>query len=557
MKDSIKALRELEKRLYAYQYAMAVADYDSETVAPPESSAGRAEAMEVLSRAYFDQLVSADTAALLQRAAADAETEQEKAEVRELQRSYDEIGKIPAEEYAAFTKLTQESMPAWGKAKRGNDFASFAPYLEKIVESLRAQAHYFAPDRDPYEVWLDRYEHGLTIAQCDTFFAALRETIVPLLTAIKERGSAIRTDFLYQNWPIEQQRKLSKKIMEVWGLDPDHCVLGETEHPFTSGFWHGDVRITTHYMPQDMFSNLYSVAHEGGHALYELNVDPKYDYTILAGGATTGLHESQSRLFENYVGRSRAFIHYLYPTLLELFPQQLNGVTEEEIYRAVNRAEPSLIRTEADELTYSLHIMVRYELEKALMQGTLTVAELPAAFALPEGLPASWRPLAVALGAMTALRGGRAVLPAGLEAEENVVESYLHAAGLALDAEGCLVAWKPGDDMEEAEEQDEEGRPVRKPRPALQARGWNAPDAPWAVALALAACARGKQEGFKLGNPGVLTELYPPFWVLYNNLPEPHMTRENKEVPAEPVKSRRRVITSAVAVPPLLEDDDY
>ena len=146
--------------------------------------------MEVLSRAYFDQLVSADTAALLQRAAADAETEQEKAEVRELQRSYDEIGKIPAEEYAAFTKLTQESMPAWGKAKRGNDFASFAPYLEKIVESLRAQAHYFAPDRDPYEVWLDRYEHGLTIAQCDTFFAALRETIVPLLAAIKERGSA-------------------------------------------------------------------------------------------------------------------------------------------------------------------------------------------------------------------------------------------------------------------------------------------------------------------------------------------------------------------------------
>lgn len=119
------------------------------------------------------------------------------------------------------------------------------------------------------------------------------------------------------------------------------------------------------------------------------------------------------------------------------------------------------------------------------------------------------------------------------------------------------MAWKPGDDMEEAEEQDEEGRPVRKPRPALQARGWNAPDAPWAVALALAACARGKQEGFKLGNPGVLTELYPPFWVLYNNLPEPHMTRENKEVPAEPVKSRRRVITSAVAVPPPLEDEDY
>lgn len=381
MKDSIKALRELEKRLYAYQYAMAVADYDSETVAPPESSAGRAEAMEVLSRAYFDQLVSADTAALLQRAAADAETEQEKAEVRELQRSYDEIGKIPAEEYAAFTKLTQESMPAWGKAKRGNDFASFAPYLEKIVESLRAQAHYFAPDRDPYEVWLDRYEHGLTIAQCDTFFAALRETIVPLLAAIKERGSAIRTDFLYQDWPIEQQRKLSKKIMEVWGLDPDHCVLGETEHPFTSGFWHGDVRITTHYMPQDMFSNLYSVAHEGGHALYELGIRDDLQYTCLAGGVSMGVHESQSRFYENLIGRSRAFIGAIYPKVQEFFPAQLGNVTAEQFYRAVNKVEPSLIRTESDELTYCLHVMVRYEIEKQLIAGTLTAKEVPAAWA--------------------------------------------------------------------------------------------------------------------------------------------------------------------------------
>lgn len=225
MKDSIKALRELEKRLYAYQYAMAVADYDSETVAPPESSAGRAEAMEVLSRAYFDQLVSADTAALLQRAAADAETEQEKAEVRELQRSYDEIGKIPAEEYAAFTKLTQESMPAWGKAKRGNDFASFAPYLEKIVESLRAQAHYFAPDRDPYEVWLDRYEHGLTIAQCDTFFAALRETIVPLLAAIKSAAAPSAPTFCIRIGPLSSSASFPK----------DHGSVGAGPGPLCSG----------------------------------------------------------------------------------------------------------------------------------------------------------------------------------------------------------------------------------------------------------------------------------------------------------------------------------
>ena len=380
MKESIIRLRALEKQRFAYRYALNVVDFDAETVAPEGSADGRAEACEVLSRADFDLLVNDNTAALLRQAAQDAETEQERAEVRELQRAYDQISKIPADEYAAFTKLTQQSIPAWVKAKRTNDFSVFAPYLEKIVAARRAQAHYFAPDRDPYEVLLDQYEHGLTIAQCDEFFATLRETIVPLLADIRDHGTPIRTDFLDQDWPIDAQRKVSEKIMQLWGLDPAHCYLAESEHPFTTEFWRGDVRITTHYMPRDMFSNLYSVAHEGGHALYELNIDPAYDYTAVTGGATMGIHESQSRLFENYVGRSRAFVHCLYPTLRELFPTQLADVTEEEIWRAVNRAEPGLIRTEADELTYALHIMVRYEIEKALIQGTLAVADLPAAW---------------------------------------------------------------------------------------------------------------------------------------------------------------------------------
>lgn len=380
MKESIRALRALENQLYAYQYALNVMEYDEATAAPPESAAGRAQAGETLSRAHFELLVNPDTAALLQRAAADAETGQEAAEVRELQRRYDEICRIPADEYAAYTRLTQEATPAWGKAKRSNDFAAFAPYLEQLVEGRRRQAACIDPARDPYEVWLDQFERGLTIERCDAFFDGLRQTIVPLLAQIRAKGTPVRTDFLDQEWPMDAQRALSRKIMELWGLDPDHCILAESEHPFTTNFWRGDVRITTHYMPRDMVSNLYSVAHEGGHALYELNVDPALDYTVLGGGSTMGIHESQSRLFENYVGRSRAFVRYLWPTLTELFPAQLNGVTEEEFYRAVNRAEPGLIRTEADELTYGLHVMVRYELEKALLQGTLKVADLPAAW---------------------------------------------------------------------------------------------------------------------------------------------------------------------------------
>ena len=162
MKESIVRLRALEKQRFAYRYALNVVDFDAETVAPEGSADGRAEACEVLSRADFDLLVNDNTAALLRQAAQDAETEQERAEVRELQRAYDQISKIPADEYAAFTKLTQQSIPAWVKAKRTNDFSVFAPYLEKIVAARRAQAHYFAPDRDPYEVLLDQYEHGLT-----------------------------------------------------------------------------------------------------------------------------------------------------------------------------------------------------------------------------------------------------------------------------------------------------------------------------------------------------------------------------------------------------------
>ena len=380
MKESISALRALEQKLYALQYALSVMEYDESTVAPPESAEGRALAAETLSRARFDLLVNDETAALLRRAAADAGDEQQAAEVRELQREYDQIHNIPAAEYAAFARLTQQAIPAWVKAKRSSNFAVFAPCLEQIVAALRAQAAWIDPHRDPYEVLLDKYERGLTIAQCDAFFTALRAAIVPLLAAIRERGTPVRTDFLDQDWPLDAQRRLSRHIMALWGLDPDHVVLGESEHPFTTSFWRGDVRITTHYMPRDMVSNLYSVAHEGGHALYDAGSAPALDYTVLSGGSTMGLHESQSRLFENYVGRSRAFVRHLWPALTDLFPDQLRGVTEEEFYRAVNRAEPGLIRTEADELTYGLHVMVRYELEKALIRGELSVADLPAAW---------------------------------------------------------------------------------------------------------------------------------------------------------------------------------
>lgn len=380
MKDAITALRKLERQLFAYRYADALFTFDEAAVAPPESEAGRAVAAETLSAARFALLVNPQTDALLTAAGTQAETEQEKAEVRELRREYDRICRIPADEYAAFTGLVQRATPAWARARQNNDFAAFAPFLEQIVAARRAQAHYMDPDRDPYDVLLDQYEPGLTAARCDEFFAALRAAIVPLLAEIQKRGTPVRTDFLHQDWPLDQQKELSRRVMGIWGLEPEHCIIAESAHPFTDDLWRGDVRITTHYKPDDFTASLYSVMHEGGHALYERHIDPALDFTAVAGGASMGIHESQSRLFENYVGRSRAFIGYLWPALCELFPQQLAGVTAEEFYRAVNRAEPGPIRTEADELTYPLHIMVRYELEKALIRGELAVKDLPAAW---------------------------------------------------------------------------------------------------------------------------------------------------------------------------------
>ena len=378
---ALQQLEQLQKKLYAIHYACSAMNLDADTVAPKNTSEGRGVALGVLAGEEQQLMICPETRALLDEL--DRQKDEldllHRREVEELRRRCDQLTRIPAEEYIAYSELVNKAGDVWHKAKEKDDFAMFCPLLQELVEYNRKFAAYYDSTRAPYDALLNEYERGVDTKMLDEFFATLRQTIVPLLQKIA-RKPQIDDSFLHNYYPVDKQKAFADYLMQVMGLDRGHCGLGETEHPFTLEFNNKDVRITTNYDTRNVASSMYSVLHEGGHALYELNVDPKYDYTTLAGGATTGLHESQSRLFENYVGRSRAFIHYLYPTLLELFPQQLNGVTEEEIYRAVNRAEPSLIRTEADELTYSLHIMVRYELEKALMQGTLTVADLPAAW---------------------------------------------------------------------------------------------------------------------------------------------------------------------------------
>ena len=372
-------LKELEEKKQAYGQAMGVISYDAVTGAPVGGADRRGKTMAVLSEVSYKLETGEETGALLH-----ALKEQEdkldfvaRRQVSELLRSYEKTKKIPMEEYIAYTVLLNKADAVWHEAKEKSDWAMFEPCLREIVTFNRKYAAWLDPEKEPYNVLLDEFERGLTMADCDAFFAVLREKLVPLIRRITEKGEQPEDTFLHREYPLEKQRQLSDWLMEFIGIDRRFCSIRETEHPFTTNFGPTDVRITTHYHLNDPASSLFSVIHEGGHALYELHIGENIADTCLGTGVSMGIHESQSRFFENLLGRSRAFAGALLPKLKELFPDQMAGVTAEELYRAVNIARPSLIRTEADELTYCLHIMLRYELEKQMIQEGLDVAELP------------------------------------------------------------------------------------------------------------------------------------------------------------------------------------
>lgn len=378
LEQAIQAMEKYQRTLSAYSHAMGVLYLDATTAAPGDSWEGRNATMEVLSEAVYalDTDPGIDQWLSVLENNSHALTVVQKRQVEVIRKNYSKTQKIPAQEYIEFTVLQNEAQNVWQKAKNDNDFASFAPYLEKIVAYNRKFAGYYNPDLPVYDALLNEYEEGLTMLTLDDFFAQLRRTIVPLLANIQQ-APQIDDSFLYRHYPVEIQRVFSDYLMDVLGMDRSHCTIAETEHPYTTNFNNKDVRITTHYYEDNLVSSMFSVIHEGGHGLYELGADDCYNNTVLSGGVSMGIHESQSRFYENIIGRSRAFVQAIYPKLRELFPKQLEDVTEEMFYRAINKAQPSLIRVEADELTYCLHIMVRYEIEKKLMNGTLQVSEIP------------------------------------------------------------------------------------------------------------------------------------------------------------------------------------
>lgn len=370
-------LADYQRTMAALGHASGLVYYDGATLAPKKSADVRPNTLGELSRIEYELQCSPETVEMLSclKDASEELTPVERRSVEILWRNHERLNRIPKEEYVAYTRLLAESDTVWHTAKENDDFESFAPYLQKVFDAARRISGYEKPEMDPYDAALDDYERGMTRTFCDRFFLTLRKQIVPLIQSVSE-AEPIDDAPLHASFPVEKQRSFSRYLMQVMNMDPDACILGETEHPFTIGFTKNDVRITTHYYEHDPVSSMYSVIHEGGHALYELGTGDTLMFTGLDSGASMALHESQSRFYENIIGRSRAFSSIVFPYLRREFPLQLSGVTEESFYRMINKSMPSLIRTEADELTYCLHIMVRYELEKAMFDGALTAREL-------------------------------------------------------------------------------------------------------------------------------------------------------------------------------------
>ncbi|SFQ09346.1 carboxypeptidase Taq [Psychrobacillus psychrotolerans] len=368
------------KKIGAYQEALGVLYWDMRTGAPKKGIDQRSEVVGVLATDVFNLSTSDDLKELLDQMELelDSVNEVSKRVFEEVKKEYNLSKKIPADEYKKFVILQSKSESVWEEAKNNNDWSMFQPYLTEMVATLKNFVEYWGvTDNNPYNVLLDQYEPGMTTEILDQVFNELREKIVSLLKRISESPNQPKTDFLFQSFDKQKQQSFSLDILKQLGYDFDAGRLDETVHPFATGLNRGDVRITTKYDEFDFRSAIFGTIHECGHAIYEQNVAEELTGTPLAGGASMGIHESQSLFYENFVGRNPKFWEQNYEKLQSYSPEQFGEVPVEDFLRAINEVKPSLIRIEADELTYALHIMIRYEIEKGLFNGDLKVEDLP------------------------------------------------------------------------------------------------------------------------------------------------------------------------------------
>ncbi len=380
------AYEELRRRLAEIADLVGAArllTWDQRTMMPPAGAPARAEQLATLSRLAHEMLVSDEVGRLLERLAPWAESldpdRDEAALVRVTRRDYEKARSVPSALRAEMARAAALATPAWEEARRRSDWLLFQPHLERALELRRRYIACFPPAAEDYDVLLDDYEPGMTTAQVRAVFDQLKAGLLPLLAQVAERAEVVDERPLQGRFPLAAQRRVEREILRAVGLDERAFRLDETEHPFAIRIGPEDIRLTTRHQEESLGS-LFACLHELGHGLYEYGIDRSLERTPLARGASLGLHESQSRLWENLVGRSRPFWRRFFPLLRRAFSEQLRGVDAEGFYRAVNAVRPSLIRIHADEATYSLHVILRFELEQELVSGRLRPADVPEAW---------------------------------------------------------------------------------------------------------------------------------------------------------------------------------
>jgi carboxypeptidase Taq len=383
MKDKLKKLNAILEEIYDLDKSAAVLNWDLQTYMPPGGAEDRSDQLATLARLAHLRLASDETGQLvndLAPYAAQLDPESNTAcLLRVVKHDYEKAVRVPAEKVAEFIRETTLAQETWVKARAASDFALFRPRLEKVVALRREYAGYFAPFDHVYDPLLDDFEPGLKTAEVQAIFQALRPQQVALIQAIAGRPQ-VDDAFLRLSYPEKGQWDFGVDVITRFGYDWERGRMDKSAHPFTISLGLGDVRLTTRVNLHRPVSFLFGTLHECGHGLYEQNISPELRRTALEGAASLAVHESQSRLWENLVGRSRPFWTFFYPRLQAAFPSQLRNVSLDAFYKGINKIQPSFIRVEADEATYNLHIMLRLELEIALMEGTLAVRDLPEAW---------------------------------------------------------------------------------------------------------------------------------------------------------------------------------
>lgn len=378
IEEQVKRFYELVKKIKSYNEAINVMYWDLRTGAPKNGVEGRSEVIGMLSSEVFQMKTSSVMEQLLNQLSKHEEELDQitQKSVHLLKKELYRDKKIPKDKYQEYVVLVSNAESVWEEAKKKNDFSLFKPYLEKIVKFNQEFIELWGYEGNKYNALLDQYEPGMTVEQLDPIFKDLKDALVPLIQKVA-KAAPVDTSFLKKEYDPHQQKELCQFILRKMGYDFEAGRLDETVHPFQITLNRGDARVTTKFEKNDLTTALFGTMHEGGHAQYEQNISKDLEKTPLAEGSSMGIHESQSRFWENMIGRNSLFWDAYYEYLVSYFPEQLGNIPKEDFYRAVNEMKPSLIRTEADELTYNFHIMIRYEIEKGLINGTIKVEELP------------------------------------------------------------------------------------------------------------------------------------------------------------------------------------